>query len=144
MKRASAPFMVVALVVMALAGFRLTRHDEAAANVAARPTCAAGRQIARADFVAAFPIAHALRVRQHYVRRGALVTQGYALGSLRAVRVFYASKLPAAGFRLGAGDAEQYEAETDFVGHGVRGHLKLNTYPSCRGAVLVSVVTRAR
>lgn len=142
MKRASAPFIVVALVVMALAGYRLSRHDTAAARVAARPACAAGRAPARADFTGRFPLARGLRIDKHYTRRGAAVTQGYALGSLARVRDFYAAQLPAAGYRLGTGDAEQYEAETDFSGHGVRGHLKLNAFPSCSGAVLVSVVTR--
>lgn len=142
MKRASAPFILVALVVMALAGYRVSRHDTAAARLPARPACAAGRSPARNDVAARFPLAHEFRVTRRYARSGAAVTQGYALGSLAAIRDFYASKLPAAGYRLGAGDAEQYEAETAFSGHGVRGHLKLNAFPSCPGAVLVSIVTR--
>jgi len=127
---------------MALAGYRLSRHDEAAAKGPQRPVCVRGHSPAAVELPASFPVAKGLVVARSYRSRGAHVTEGYALGSLRAVRDFYARNLPARGFRLGAGDAEQYEAETDFYRGTTRGHLKLNVYPSCPGAVAVAVVTR--
>jgi hypothetical protein len=46
------------------------------------------------------------------------------------------------GFQLVNGDAERFEAETDFVRGQVRGHLKLNQFAACTRAIYVAVVDR--
>ena len=51
--------------------------------------------------------------------------RGYVPGAINPGRDFLVSRLPAAGYRLGAGDAEATEAEAVFTGHGVRGKFKL-------------------
>jgi hypothetical protein len=70
------------------------------------------------------------------------VVKGFTAGDLEEVRDFFYAQLPARGFTLGEGDAEESEAETDFSGHGTSGHLKLNTSFDCKGAVAVAVVLR--
>jgi hypothetical protein len=67
---------------------------------------------------------------------------GVAPGRLDDVRSFYRRELPKHGFRLGAGDAEENEAETDFAGEHARGHLRLRTLEGCSGAVSVAVAVR--
>ena len=77
-------------------------------------------------------------------RRGRYVLAGGALPlSLRDARDFYRRELPRAGYRLAQGDAERYEAETGFAGHGIRGRLKLNALPGCPGATLFQLAVRA-
>jgi hypothetical protein len=73
---------------------------------------------------------------------GASVYTGYAPGELEANRDFFRRELPKRGFRLGEGDAEEDEAETDFSGNGVDGHLRLHAIDGCEGAVSVAVVVR--
>jgi hypothetical protein len=140
MKRASAPLILVVAAVAALAGYRFSQHDDASA--AKRPVCLVGHAPSRADFPARLPVARGLVVRRRYVLHGARVTESYAPGSLPAVRDYYYRALLGNGFRLLNGDAEQFEAETDFVRGSVRGHLKLNQFAACPGAVYVAVVNR--
>ena len=140
MKRASAPLLLVVAAVAALAGYRLSKHDDATA--AKRPACLFGRAPEPTDFPARLPVADRLLVRRPYVSHGARVTEAYAPGSLGGVRDFYYRALLGKGFRLVNGDAERFEAETDFVRGQVRGHLKLNQFAACAGAVYVAVVDR--
>ena len=59
------------------------------------------------------------------------VATGSAAGTLQGVRDFYERALPKQGFALGEGDAEEHEAETDFDGNGVSGHLRLRDGGGC-------------
>ncbi len=51
-------------------------------------------------------------------------------------------KLPAAGYQLGAGDAEQAEAEALFLGESVRGKWKVNGILNCPDAVTLTLARR--
>ncbi|HEX9417236.1 MAG TPA: hypothetical protein VF895_11090 [Gaiellaceae bacterium] len=70
---------------------------------------------------------------------GRNVVQGYVPGDLQGVRDFFQRELPRHGYELGEGDAEEHEAETDFEGNGVKGHLKLHDIADCDGAVSISI-----
>jgi hypothetical protein len=140
MKRASVPLILIALAVAAFLGYRLSTHDDAAAGK--RPPCLRGRAPARADFPAGLPVPSHLVVRRRYVLRGTPVTESYVPGTLRSVRDWYFRALSRSGFELVGGDAEEFEAETDFVRGSVRGHLKLNHSAACPGALSVAVVDR--
>jgi hypothetical protein len=53
---------------------------------------------------------------------------------------FFGDELPAAGYEVGRGDAEQGESEAPFTGHGVRGKWKVNSMADCPGAVRLTLV----
>jgi hypothetical protein len=137
-RRASAPFFLCLLVVSA-AGCGGSKHEASSDSL---PSCAKGRPVRSGDFPAGFPVPRGTVVTSRYRQSGARVVQGYSAGGLDSVRDFFHRQLPAKGFELGEGDAEEDEAETDFSGAGTKGHLKLNEDSSCEGAVRVAVVTR--
>lgn len=131
------PVAVGALVLAGLGGAAKPR-----AAGAPVPKCAPGRAPRAADIARGFPLPRSTVIGSVTHQRGARVVRGHVSGSLSAARDFFAKRLPASGFVLGAGDAEAYEAETDFVGASVRGHLKLNTSFACPGTVDLAVVLR--
>jgi hypothetical protein len=53
---------------------------------------------------------------------------------------FYVTKLPAAGYQLGAGDAEQGEAEALFLGESVGGKWKVNAIVDCPDPVTLTLL----
>jgi hypothetical protein len=55
---------------------------------------------------------------------------------------FFVTKLPAAGYRNGTGDAEMDEAEAFFTGPNVRGKWKVNGIANCAGAVTLALYVR--
>jgi hypothetical protein len=55
---------------------------------------------------------------------------------------FFVTKLPAAGYVLGAGDAEANEAEALFTGGGVSGRWKVNGIPTCPGTVALNLFVK--
>lgn len=63
--------------------------------------------------------------------------------SLRESVMFVVHALPAAGYRLGRGDAEPAEAEAPFVKGDVRGFMKMQVIGPCTTQWLVAV-TRAK
>jgi hypothetical protein len=130
----------LALGAVVVAGFGGTGKSGAAVSPASK--CAHGRAARTGDVVTGFPLPGSAIVESISREHGARVVRGHVSGSLGAARDFFAKRLPAGGFELGAGDAETYEAETDFAGHGVRGHLKLNTSFDCPGTVDVAVALR--
>jgi hypothetical protein len=76
------------------------------------------------------------------VRAGAAkftIIQGILPGRLTQAQTFFSRELPASGFRLGAGDSEAHEAETDFRGHGIRGRLKVNDILECPGVMTLEI-----
>jgi hypothetical protein len=137
MPRASAPFCLCLLA--ALSASCGSKEHAAGSSL---PACAKGRQVRAGDFPAGFPVPRGTVVASRYRQSGARVVQGYTAGELDSVREYFEKQLPAKGFKLGEGDAEEDEAETDFSGGGTKGHLKLNEDSSCKGAVRVAVVTR--
>ena len=90
MKRVSALLLLAAAAVVALVGYRLSRHESASA--AKRPACLAGHAPTSADFPAGLPVANRLVVRRRYLLHGARVTESYAPGTLREVRDFCRSQ----------------------------------------------------
>ncbi len=58
---------------------------------------------------------------------------------LKEATRFFVQKLPAAGFKLGRGDAEQSEAEARFGGRGVIGLFKLRTVEDCPRALELTI-----
>ena len=144
MHRASAPFFFAVLLAIGATGCGSSGTHASSAAKSSTSACASGRAPVRSDFPPEFPSPRGLVVGDAYRQSGAHVTQAYAGGSLASIRDYFKNHLPAAGFRLGQGDAEASEAETDFFGHGLRGHLKLNEVPGCAGTVSVAVVTRPR
>jgi hypothetical protein len=136
--RASVPLVLLAAVGLAFAG-----HGTSGQASAASPCLETGTQIARpAALPASFPVPRGTIFRARSSRYGSQIVEARAPGTLRGARDFYRSALPRAGFRLGRGDAERYEAETDFSRGAVAGHLKLNALPGCR-AVSLTVAVRA-
>ena len=131
------PLAAGALVLAGLGGAAKPRA--AAARV---PACATGRAPQAGDVGRGFPLPRSTVVASVSRQHGARVVRGHVSGSLTAARDFFARSLPASGFVLGAGDAEAYEAETDFVGRSVRGHLRLNASLACPGTVDLAVVLR--
>ena len=131
------PLAAGALVLAGLGG--AAKPKAATARV---PTCATGRTPRAADIARGFPLPRSTVVASVSRQHGARVVRGHVSGSLTAARDFFATSLPASGFVLGAGDAEAYEAETDFVGRTVRGHLRLNASFACPGTVDLAVVLR--
>lgn len=62
---------------------------------------------------------------------------------MKPARDYFQEQMPKAGYELGEGDAEEAEAETNFSGHGLEGHLKLRSIEGCNGASSLDIVTRA-
>jgi hypothetical protein len=73
---------------------------------------------------------------------GDTVFVGLVPGDLEAARDFFNEQLPTRGYKLGEGDAEEHEAETEFEGHGVDGRLKLHDVSGCDGALTLEIGLR--
>src|SRR3954451_18319887 len=73
---------------------------------------------------------------------GYAIYSGYVPGAINPVRDFLVSRLPAAGFHLGAGDAEAAEAEAAWSGRGVRGRGKVQAVYGCPGALTTQIAVR--
>jgi len=134
--------LLVPLAVGALAIAGLGGSGRSSAAVAPPSKCAPGRAPRPGDLAPGFPLPASTVVESRSRERGARVVRGHLSGALFPARDFFAQRLPASGYVLGAGDAEAYEAETDFSGKGVRGHLKLNTSFDCPGTTDLAIVLR--
>jgi hypothetical protein len=134
--RASVP-----LILLVAAGLALAGRGSGGQAGAASPCLSAGTRIARpADLPASFPVPRGTIFRARSSRLGAVIVEARVPGTLRGVRDFYRGELPRAAYRLGRGDAERYEAETDFRGRRIAGHLRLNALPGCRAVALAVAV----
>jgi hypothetical protein len=134
--------LLVPLALGALAMVGLGGSGRSSAAVALPQKCAQGRAPRPGDVVPGFPLPASTVVESRSRQRGARVVRAHLSGALFPARDFFARRLPARGYVLGAGDAEAYEAETDFAGNGVRGHLKLNTSFDCPGTTDLAIVLR--
>jgi hypothetical protein len=136
--RASVPLLLLAAIGLAVAG-----HGSGGQASAASPCLSAATRIARpVDLPARFPVPRGTIFQARSSRLGAAIVEARVPGTLRGVRDFYRAELPRAAYRLGRGDAERYEAETDFSGHGLAGHLRLNALPGCPRVVALAVAVR--
>ena len=75
---------------------------------------------------------------------GFLIVEGVQPLGLQEAARFLVRELPLAGYRLGEGDSEGDEAETDFSGHGLAGRVKVRALQDCEEAttIAISVVRR--
>jgi hypothetical protein len=65
---------------------------------------------------------------------------GYAPLNLQTGINHFMAALPRAGYALGTGDSEQWEAETIFTGNGYRGGLRVVGFPNCEDVTQWTVV----
>jgi hypothetical protein len=107
------------------------------------PACAgAGAPVPRAGGLpAGFPLPPGTIVTSSQdPAPGQLLIGGVVPTDLRSAASHFIEKLPAAGYRLGEGDAEQDEAEAPFAGHGFRGKWKVRGILDCPSAVTLTLV----
>jgi hypothetical protein len=133
---------VVALGAAAAAfAFDSPREADAAGVL---PRCVhPGASIARPAGLARLPLPDGSVLVARRAQYGYTIVRGYVPGAINPGRDFLLSRLPAAGYRLGAGDAEATEAEALFAGHGVRGKFKLNTITGCPGALTIQLAVKS-
>jgi hypothetical protein len=62
-------------------------------------------------------------------------------GDFDEVHEFFERELDNSGYQLSGGEAEEDEAEADFAGNGLAGHLVVHSIGGCDGAVRVGVAT---
>ena len=144
--RALAGISLTALVVVVIGiAAGRTESDTKAKAVTKSPACAgAATPVDRPDAVPAnlLPPGTVLTSRMNLPDGRTLVTGVIPL-EFRGAVDFYVTKLPAAGYQLGAGDAEQDEAEALFLGERVRGKWKVNGILNCSSAVRLTLLVRA-
>jgi hypothetical protein len=131
-----------AVVVIGIAAGRDGGGSSSETTTFAGPQCAGVRQfVDRPDAVPAdlLPPGTALTSRMNLPQDRTLVTGMIPL-DFRAAVDFYVLKLPAAGYQLGAGDAEQGEAEALFLGESARGKWKVNAILNCPDAVTLTLL----
>jgi hypothetical protein len=116
--------------------------DKAATSAAVPPCAKVGRTVSLPqDFPDELPIpaGTAFTVSEPLdsgtIRVGGVVPQPFS-----EVVAFFQKELPASGFALGEGDAEQDEAEAAFSGHGYEGKWKINGILNCPNAVTLALV----
>lgn len=113
-------------------------------NASSRPSLPACAKAGHAtsipsDFPAMFPLPPGTVVSLIHRSAGALTVQGVSPTEFKQAVAFFQRELPAAGFQLGEGDAEQDEAESSFSGHGVTGRWRVNGILQCPNAVTLTV-----
>lgn len=113
------------------------------AEAAGLPACAAARHhLVLPAGLARFPLPAGSALERREAKYGYEIYSGYVPGAINPVRDFLVSRLPAAGFRLGPGDAESAEAEAAYRGHGVHGRWKVRALPACPGALAVQIAVK--
>jgi len=135
--------VAAALVGAAAAASALVLGGTGRAQADGLPGCV--HPHARAALPAAlgrFPLPSGSVLDRRVSRYGYEIYSGYVPGAINPVRDFLVGRLPAAGFRLGAGDAESAEAEADYRGHGIRGRWKVNAVYGCPGALSIRIAVR--
>lgn len=147
MTRLRRPLLVAAVValVAAAAAFALgpPRADRSAAPAGLPPCASSHARVARPAGLRAFPLPTGARLETTTTEYGYTVVSGVVPGAINPVRDLLLARLPAIGYRLGAGDSETGEAEAAFTGHGVRGRYVLRTLFSCPGALSLRIAVRS-
>jgi hypothetical protein len=138
------PIIVAAVVALAVAAAAFAFDNPREADAAGvLPRCVhPGAPVARPAGLARLPLPAGSVLVARRVQYGYSIVRGYVPGAINPGRDFLVSRLPAAGYRLGAGDAEATEAEALFTGHGVRGKFKLNTITGCPGALTIQLAAK--
>lgn len=113
------------------------------AQASGLPACAAARHhLALPAPLTRFPLPAGSLIDRREAKYGYEIYSGYVPGAINPVRDFLVSRLPAAGFRLGAGDAESAEAEAGYSGHGVHGRWKVRALTACPGALTIQIALK--
>ena len=132
-----------ALVGAAAAASALAFDAPAPAHAAGLPACVhPQRSLALPAPLARFPLPAESVIERRQVKYGYTIYSGYVPGAINPVRDFLVSRLPAAGYRLGPGDAETAEAEAAYSGHRVHGRWKVRAVPGCPGALTLQIAVR--
>jgi hypothetical protein len=139
-RRAPVPLLLLVGVLSACGG----NGDSKGTVGGTLPPCAnAGSAIVLPEGLADFPLPDGGVIdKSRRDAAGNTVFEGYVPGDLEAARDYYNEELSKHGYNLGEGDAEEHEAETDFEGHGVDAHMKLNELAGCEGALTLEVGLR--
>lgn len=109
------------------------------------PPCAhAGRAIALPrSFPASFPFPPGTAVTSQIGYRGdqtkPVISGVVPSASFGSAVQFFLTQLPQAGYRLRDGDAEAFEAESVFVGHGYIGRWRIRALDTCPSALVLFV-----
>jgi hypothetical protein len=120
-------------------------NAEAAATRVSAPACASVERGTTAPppgiSAAVLPPETVITSVQH-PHPGMTLVNGVVAAPFGSAVRFYVTKLPEAGYVNTVGDAEMGEAESFFVGAGVRGKWKLNGIPLCADAVRLALYVK--
>jgi hypothetical protein len=132
-----------ALIGAAAAASALAFGGPDSAHAAGLPGCVHPQgRLALPASLAQFPLPAGSVIERRQLKYGYAIYSGYAPGAINPVRDFLVSRLPPAGYRLGAGDAEAAEAEAAYSGHDVRGRWKVRAVAGCPGALTIQIAVR--
>jgi hypothetical protein len=134
---------VAALLGAAAAASALAFGGPDPAHAAGLPACVHPRSLlALSGPLRQFPLPAGTVIERRQLEYGYAIYSGYVPGAINPVRDFLVSRLPAAGYRLGPGDAETAEAEAAYSGHSARGRWKVRAVPGCPGALTIQIAVR--
>jgi len=134
---------VVVVLVACAAGAAAFLGGRAPAQAASLPGCVhPAHSIARPAGLARFPLPRGAVLDGVRFAYGYRILTGFVPGGINPVRDFLVSRLPAAGYRLGQGDAEAAEAEAAYRGHGVHGRWLVRAVAGCPGALSIQIAVR--
>jgi len=120
-------------------------NAEAAATRVSAPACASverGTTAPPPEISAAVLPPETVITSVKHPHPGMTLVNGVVAAPFRSAVEFYVVKLPSAGYVNTVGDAEMGEAESFFVGAGVRGKWKINGIPLCANAVKLALYVK--
>jgi hypothetical protein len=120
-------------------------NAEAAATRVSAPACASverGPTAPPPEISAAVLPPETVITSVTHPRPGMTLVNGVVSAPFRSAVEFYVTKFVAAGYVNTSGDAEMDEAESFFVGAGVRGKWRVNGIPLCANAVKLALFVR--
>ena len=120
-------------------------NAEAAATRVSAPACASverGTTAPPPEISAAVLPPETVITSVKHPHPGMTLVNGVVAEPFRSAVEFYVVKLPSAGYVNTVGDAEMGEAESFFVGAGVRGKWKINGIPLCANAVKLALYVK--
>lgn len=131
------------LVLPACGGEKESRAEAGSPRGVAAACVAPTSAVQPPSQLARFPFPEGSVLTGSRKQADAAVVEGYVPGrSLDQVRDELNEQIPARGYTLGEGDAEEHEAETEFSGRSIDGRLKIRD-DVCSGAVSFGVSATA-
>jgi hypothetical protein len=141
--RRVAAIVVLAIVAASAAGVSLATGGPSRTARAVSACGQAGRAVPRPAVVPAAVLPEGARLGSvERMRPHITIVRGAVSGDFRRTVDFFVERLPAAGYRLFDGDAEAFEAESRFAGHGLTGKWKVNAIPGCPGTVRLGLYVK--